>query len=162
MRRVKVTHLEMLSPEQFRPRYADDPEFAVHEAKIPVFEFNRFLYTAVGRPWRWTDKLNWSDQDWKAYVEDPHLRTFAAYLSGSPAGYYELQKQEGGQVYLAYLGLMSFAIGRGLGAHLLSQAVADAWAWGASRVWLHTCTLDHPHALNNYQARGFQVFKVEE
>ena len=78
------------------------------------------------------------------------------------AGWYELRRvPEDGSVEIAYFGLMPGAIGRGLGKALLGCAVRDAWAMGATRVWLHTCTLDHPHALPNYLARGFRVYKTE-
>ena len=52
--------------------------------------------------------------------------------------------------------------GAGLGKHLLSYGVARAWEMDAKRVWLHTCNLDGPHALANYQKRGFRIFKVVE
>ena len=65
-------------------------------------------------------------------------------------------------VEVAYFGLVPEALGRGLGKHLLSCAVRDAWALGPARVWLHTCTLDHPNALPNYVARGFVPYKTEE
>ena len=63
---------------------------------------------------------------------------------------------------MAYFGLAPGSIGRGMGKHLLSCAVRDAWALGPSRVWLHTCTLDHPNALPNYRARGFVPYKSEQ
>jgi hypothetical protein len=30
-----------------------------------------------------------------------------------------------------------------------------------TRVWLHTCSLDHPNAIANYRARGMTPFRVE-
>ena len=81
---------------------------------------------------------------------------------GALAGWYELRRvPEDGSVEIAYFGLLPGAIGQGLGKHLLSCAVRDAWALGPARVWLHTCTLDHPHALPNYQKRGFAPYKTE-
>jgi len=85
-----------------------------------------------------------------------------AYVEGTPAGYFQLDAAtEPGSVEIAYFGLAPDAIGQGLGKHLLSCAVRDAWALGPKRVWLHTCTLDHPHALPNYQKRGFVPYKTE-
>ncbi len=86
-----------------------------------------------------------------------HLLTVA----GAPAGYFELQKHADGSVEIAYFGLLPEFLGRGLGKYLLSEAVEAAWALAASRVWLHTCSLDGPAALPNYVARGFVPYKKE-
>ena len=77
------------------------------------------------------------------------------------AGYFELRRCEDGSLEIAYFGLVSKFIGRGLGKHLLTCATEQAWSDGANRVWLHTCTLDSPHALPNYRARGFRDFRTE-
>ena len=132
------------------------------ESEIKQFQFNRFLYQLVGEAWQWTDKLSWSDEQWTAYAENDNLRTWVAYLRGSPAGYYELQQQDGGDLEIAYFGLAHKFIGQGFGGYLLSQAIKSAWEWrGTKRVWVHTCSLDHPSALQNYKARGMEVYRVE-
>ena len=77
------------------------------------------------------------------------------------AGFFELEMQDGGSVEIVYFGLLSRFVGRGLGGAMLTAAVQRAWDMGASRVWLHTSSLDHPHALPNYRARGFHVYKRE-
>jgi len=118
------------------------------------------LYQLVGEDWDWVDKHAWSDEAWRSYAENDNLRTWVAYCKGSPAGYYELQQQQNGDVEIAYFGLASRFIGRGFGGYLLSEAIAFAWA-GTRRVWVHTCTLDHPRALQNYKARGLEVYRVE-
>jgi GNAT superfamily N-acetyltransferase len=83
------------------------------------------------------------------------------YGSGTPAGYFELERQAKGNVEIAYFGLLPGFIGKGLGAYLLTFATRRAWDMGAARVWVHTCDLDHPRTLANYQARGFRIFHVE-
>lgn len=83
-----------------------------------------------------------------------------AYVSGTPAGYFELETQTDGNIEIAYFGLLPSFIGHGLGGALLTAAVERAWALGARRVWVHTCSLDHPRALPGYQARGFRVFHI--
>ena len=96
------------------------------------------------------------------FAENENLRTWVGYYKGSPAGYYELQQQDGGDVEIAYFGLAPRFIGKGFGGYLLSHAIKSAWNWeGTRRVWVHTCTLDHPTALQNYKARGLEVYKVE-
>jgi len=97
-----------------------------------------------------------------AYLDRPELETWVAYVSGSPAGYFELERQAENNVELASFGLMPGFVGMGLGGALLTAAIARAWDMGAARVWVHTCDLDHPHALANYQARGFAVFRTEQ
>jgi GNAT superfamily N-acetyltransferase len=120
-------------------------------------------YQHVGEPWQWVDKLELSDNEWRAYVENPNLRTWVAYFKGSIAGYFELSKSENGDVEIAYFGLIPDFIGRGFGGYLLSKAIKIAWSLpGTKRVLVNTCTLDHPGALNNYEARGFKVYKQEQ
>lgn len=160
MRAITTTYLEMTSAASLIPKQAA-VGLQVIECQIKQFQFNRFLYQLVGQDWQWVDKLSWSDEAWQAYAEDDNLRTWVAYVSGSPAGYFELQ-QNGGDVEIAYFGLAPQFIGQGLGGYLLTEAIRCAWDWpGTKRVWVHTCTLDHPSALSNYKARGMRVYRVE-
>lgn len=158
---VSIFHLEMNSPEALIPK--PKPEgIVIQEAKVKEYRFNRFLYQLVGESWQWTDKLSETDAQWQAYAEADNLRTWVAYCDGAIAGYYELQKQEGERVEIKYFGLAPKFIGKGFGAYLLSHAIESAWSWDSvSRVWVHTCTLDHENALKNYLARGFSHFKTE-
>ena len=155
-------YLEMRSTEQLRSKPLP-PELTVVECQIKQFPFNRFLYQLVGGPWQWTDKLSLSDAQWRDLVEHPGHRTWVAYHQGAIAGYYELQRV-GNDVEILYFGLVEAFFGRGFGGPLLSHALASAWAWaGTERVWVHTCSLDHPSALGNSQARGLQLYQqVEE
>ncbi|HEY0074406.1 MAG TPA: GNAT family N-acetyltransferase [Abditibacteriaceae bacterium] len=157
---VTTYYLEMVTPQDLRAAYSNNPELQVLQAQVPCPLFNRFLYEVVGKAWSWTDKLNWSEKQWLDYVCRSELQTWVAYLSGTPAGYFELEKQSE-SVEIAYFGLLPQFIGRGIGSHLLTRAIEQAWQMQAQRVWVHTCTLDHPNALSNYQARGFHVFKQE-
>ncbi|MFT7684922.1 MAG: GNAT superfamily N-acetyltransferase [Candidatus Azotimanducaceae bacterium] len=126
-------------------------------------ELNRFLYLSVGAPWCWYERLTWTYADWCKHLEDPSIQTWVAYKDGLPIGYFELCLQrELQEVEITYFGLLPFAIGKGFGKMLLEDAIAIAWKLGGKRVWLHTCTLDHPKALSNYLARGFQIFKEEK
>jgi GNAT superfamily N-acetyltransferase len=161
--RVKVTtwHLEMTDPAALRPACGKPENGELHQAKVPCPELNRFLYTAVGGDWHWIDRLGWTYERWRQWVDRPELETWVAYLDGTPAGYFELEAQAGGSVEVAYFGLLPAFVGRGLGGWLLTAAIERAWQTGARRVWLHTCTLDHPRALANYQARGMWLFKEE-
>ncbi len=158
-----TTYLEMHSPDQLRARRCADERFRVREKKERDWRFNRDLYAAVGASWSWGDKRLWTDEQWREYGLAPELRTFGAYHGDSLAGYYELRRDDGG-VEIAYFGLLLDFIGRGFGGVLLTSAIEQAWRLSPSvtRVWVHTCMLDHPRALMNYQARGFVIYRVEE
>jgi GNAT superfamily N-acetyltransferase len=156
-----VYHLEMRDGTAFRPKAACEG-FEVSMVAPPMAELNRRMYEAVGGPWGWTDRLEWSDEKWYWYVDCPTLETWVGRLQGESAGYFELERQDGGDVEIAYFGLLPEFIGRGLGGQLLSAAVERAWQLpGTRRVWVHTCTKDHEHALDNYLQRGFELFKSE-
>ncbi len=157
---VTTWSLEMRNPSQLR-RAPRSSALEVRECTFAQYQVNRFLYAFVGGPWAWTDKLSWSDEQWRVWVENPQLRTWIAYGNGTPVGYFELHHQPGDSVEIAYFGLAPGFIGRGFGGDLLSRAIECAWAWGARRVWVHTCTLDHPSALANYQARGLVVYQEQ-
>ena len=156
---VTTTYLEIGALQELRRKAAADARFEVREASVPQWQVNRFLYCHVGERWGWTDKRTWPEERWQKYVDSADLRTFIGSVDGSIAGYYELRKQ-GSEVEIAYFGLTAAFIGRGLGGALLTSAIEQGFAWGATRVWVHTCTLDHPAALANYTARGMRVFKT--
>jgi GNAT superfamily N-acetyltransferase len=147
---------------QFHPARTPSTHLELMRVELPSPELNRFLYAAVGADWWWYSRLTWDYARWMAYLDRADLETWVAYVRGAPAGYFELERQPGDAVELAYFGLMPTFIGKGIGGALLSAAIARAWDMGAARVWVHTCTLDHPQAVRNYESRGFKIFKVEE
>ncbi len=155
---VTTWYLEMLSPSDLRTVEAPGPHAHVERAEIALPEFNRFLYVTVGGRWYWYERLTWDDARWLDYVNRPELETWVLYVSGTPAGYVELEAQAEGNIEVAYFGLIDKFIGQRLGGYLLSAGVQRAWDLGARRVWVHTCTLDGPHALPNYLARGFRIY----
>ena len=155
---MTVTYVDMLSPGQLRPVQSSRPGVRVERADIPSPELSRFLYTAVGGPWYWTGRLGWDYARWLAYLDRPLVETLVIYASGTPAGYMETEVQAEDNIEVTQFGLLPRFIGQGLGGHLLSSGVQRAWDQGAKRIWLHTCTLDGPRALDNYRARGFQVY----
>ena len=160
-RLVTTTYLEMTSASRASP-FRGERRLEIRRAEVPCPELNRFLYMAVGSDWWWYSRLDWNRERWLAYVDRPELETWVGYLSGTPAGYFELESQAGSQVELAYFGLLPSFIGRGLGGELLSAAIDRAWQLRPERVWVHTCTLDHPRALQTYQSRGFEIYRSEE
>jgi GNAT superfamily N-acetyltransferase len=158
---VTTYHLEMTDPAALRPSRATGLDLEIKQARVPCPELNRFFYTAVGGDWFWIDRLPWNYQRWLTYLDRPELETWIGYHAGTPAGYFELEAQPGSNVEIVYFGILAQFVGKGLGGALLTAAVERAWQMGPTRVWVHTCTLDHPSALGNYVARGFRIFKQE-
>lgn len=159
MRAQVITYyLELTNPAQLVPSSTPHPPFTLVQAQIPCPPLNRFLYATVGGQWYWVERLGWTYREWQGYVERECLETWIAYVSGTPAGYYELELQSDANVQIVYFGLLPQFVGQGLGGTLLTTAVERAWAMGARRVWVHTCTSDHPSALPGYQARGFRIY----
>ena len=155
------TYLEMRSPADLRPaRCAGRRVLTGRVEHCPPAVWRR-LYTEVGAAYRWVDRLRWTDDEIVEYLASPGTELWVMTVNGTPAGYFELRSHEERAIEIAYFGLLPQFMGRGLGKHLLTVAVERAWASGAARVWLHTCSLDHPAALPNYLARGFSIFKTE-
>lgn len=157
-----TTFLEMTSPEHFAPAYVLANDIEIVRMEMPDLGFYKFLYQSVGEEWAWRDRLQMSSAELRQVLTSPRTQVYVMYVSGSPGGYVELYQHDDGAVEIAYFGLRRDYMGRGLGKHLLSYGVARAWEMKATRVWLHTCNLDGPHALANYQKRGFRIFNVVE
>ncbi len=160
-RRAVRTYLQMTEPSQLSVSLAPAGEITLtREQNYPPSLWRR-LYTEVGRDYHWVDRLGWTDEEIAAYLGDPALELWVLRDAGETAGYFELRSHDDGAVEVAYFGLLPASIGRGLGKYLLTRAVQRAWERGATRVWLHTSSLDHSSALSNYLARGFSVWKQE-
>ncbi|MEA2322225.1 MAG: hypothetical protein QOD81_2075 [Solirubrobacteraceae bacterium] len=156
--RVVRTYLELTDAAALKP--AAPPRLEdVHIARVdpPDGAVDRWFYERVGRAHAWTDLLARTGGEWQAWAE--RVETWVATVGGERAGYYELAPRDDG-VEIAYFGLLTAFQGAGLGGHLLTHALTRALAL-TDRVWLHTCTLDGPHALANYRARGLSPFRTE-
>ncbi|MCU0497304.1 MAG: GNAT family N-acetyltransferase [Anaerolineae bacterium] len=153
-----TTYLEMTSRSGFRPAYISGTHFTIEQMQTLDVNFYRFLYNAVGEQWCWRERNLLSDAELTAILAQS--KVYVLYCDGVPAGYVELAPH-GSEMEIAYFGIRPAYFGRGFGKHLLSYGIAQAWASGASRVWLHTCNLDSPQALDNYLKRGFKVYDVQ-
>jgi GNAT superfamily N-acetyltransferase len=154
---VVTTYLEMTDRAALRP--APKPDGVVlQEVSDPAV--NRWFYETIGADWQWVDRLGWPPERWSAHVA--RTRTLVATVDGRGAGYVELHPQPGGDVEISMLGLRGEFHGRGIGGWLLTEGIQAAWGIpDARRVWVHTCTLDGPHALANYEARGLRLYRRE-
>jgi len=167
VRDMEATRTFLELPRPAAPAGAD-PALDVRRLDAPTPAEYRRLYAAVGRAYRWHDRDAWSDERLAAHLARPEVSVWTLHDGGGVAGYVELERRAddagaagAAEVEILYFGLVAAAQGRGLGRRLLERALAEAWAMGAGRVVLNTCTLDHPAALPNYLARGFRVVREE-
>ena len=129
----------------------------------PDFQLNKFFYKQVGKKYRWIDRLSWPDGKWIEYISNKNLETYVISISDDLVGFFELlHNPQLKETEISYFGLLEEYIGKGIGGYALSEAIKKSFDKDINRVWLHTCTLDHPNALKNYIARGMTVFKKEK
>jgi GNAT superfamily N-acetyltransferase len=163
MRTVAVvrTYLEQRTRGALKAATSDDPALRLVRASPDDVSLFRRLYHDVGGAYHWRDRKLLSDDQIRAHFAADGVELWVLYHEDMAAGFFELQRHADGSVEIVYFGLTSPFFGRGLGKHLLTKAAESAWALEATRVWLHTCTLDSPAALPNYLARGFAPYKTE-
>jgi GNAT superfamily N-acetyltransferase len=160
--KITRTYLEMHSRSELKAARSGDPGVRLREiSDCPPFLY-RTLYVEVGRNYHWIDRLPWTDEQISEHLQQSEIRLWLMTHEDAMAGYFELRQCVDGSVEIAYFGLLPEFLGRGLGKHLLTCATEQAWATGANRVWLHTCTLDDRAAMPNYVRRGFRSFKTED
>ena len=165
---IVTTYLETFAPPQ-GPLVPLPAGATVMRAAPPTASFYRWLYHAVGSPWGWTDRNRLDDRALTMLITPENVSVQVLYVHGTPAGYAELaygpfdgtDVVAGGEAQLVYFGLMPHAIGQGLGRAFLDGIVREAFAHGVRRLWVHTCSLDHPRALGAYRAAGFEVYGEE-
>jgi ribosomal protein S18 acetylase RimI-like enzyme len=126
------------------------------------FQLNKFFYKNIGKKHNWVDRLIWTDLNWTDYVSNKKIITFILEYNKDIAGYFELiLNHYNKEVEMAYFGILEEYFGKKLGGYLLSEAIRYSFTQGYQRFWVHTCSLDHKNALNNYLSRGMKVFKEE-
>jgi GNAT superfamily N-acetyltransferase len=153
-----VTYLEMTGRPARSPAPAPRGRSALMRVEACPVSFYRYLYKEVGEAWLWYERRRLDDDALAAIIHRPTTEIFVLYVGGAPAGYFELDRAVTGECELAYFGLAAPFIGRGWGRFQLDAAVEAAWTGETSRVWVHTCTYDHPRALGAYQKAGFRVY----
>ncbi len=126
------------------------------------FQLNKFFYKNIGKKHHWVDRLAWTEKQWIEYVSNKKVKTYILKYESDLAGYFELiLHTDKNEVEIAYLGLLEEYQNKKLGSHLLSEAIKNSFLNKPKRVWVHTCSLDHKNALNNYISRGMKIFKKE-
>lgn len=159
---VTTYYLEMLAPPTavaVRPLPAGSLVMQAHQ---PTISFYRYLYNSVGEPYEWLDRQRLSDGELGGIIQDTAVELHVLYAHGVPAGYAELDRRqtEQNEIELAYFGLLPEFVGRGYGLSFLQWAIQRAWSYQPRRLWVHTCSLDHPNALSVYQQAGFILYET--
>lgn len=121
----------------------------------PDPEWYRALFHTVGGPWLWFSRLAMDNATLRGHIHDPAVSVFAVRRFSTDVGLLELDFRVAGACELAFMGLVPPLTGKGFGDWLMAAAITHAWAQPISRLWVHTCTLDHPRALGFYQRHGF-------
>jgi len=159
---VKRNYLEINSLKDLKKVKEISENYSVELLSPTNFQLNKFFYKNVGKKHKWVDRLIWTEAQWIDYVSSKKVKTYIFRNKNDLAGFFELisniKKQE---VEIAYFGLLEEFQNKKLGSYLLTKAIKISFTDNVKRVWLHTCSLDHKNALNNYIARGMKIFKTE-
>ena len=158
---VERNFLELRDIKKLRFNSSKENKLLIKKIK-PDFQLNKFFYKQVGKKHRWIDRLSWTDEKWINFISNKNLETYVISEFEDLIGFFELlYNPELKETEISYFGLLEEYIGKGIGGYALSEAIKKAFEKNIKRVWLHTCTLDHPNALKNYIARGMRVFRKE-
>ena len=159
---VKRNYLEINSLTDLQESEQPSEDYKVNLIEPTDFQLNKFFYKNIGKKHKWIDRLIWTEEQWIKYVSNKNVKTFVLKNKKDLVGFFELiihsEKQE---VEIAYFGILEEYQNKKLGSFLLSDAIKKSFQENVDRVWLHTCSLDHKHALNNYLSRGMKIFKSE-
>ena len=158
---VERNFLELTDIKKLKFNSPKENKFLIKKIE-PDFQLNKFFYKQVGKKHRWIDRLSWTDEKWINFISNKNLETYVISESEDLIGFFELlYNPHLNETEISYFGLLEEYIGKGIGGYALSEAIKKSFEKDIKRVWLHTCTLDHPNALKNYIARGMKVFRKE-
>ena len=123
---------------------------------------NKFFYRQIGKDHFWRDRLLWSDKEWEKYINNKNLETGIMRLDGELIGFYEQEFHAiKNEIELIQMGILKEYQGKKFGTFLLKHIIYEAFNKNVKRIWVHTCSLDHKHALDNYISKGFKTFRQE-
>ena len=155
-------YLEIKSLEDFKEEKKPSENYSIDLVDPVDFQLNKFFYKNIGKNCQWIDRLIWTDLNWINYVSDAKISTYILKEKDEIAGYFELLfNRDTKEVEIIYFGILKEYFGKRLGGYLLSEAIKISFSMGTSRIWVHTCSLDHKNALNNYLSRGMKIFKSQ-
>ena len=157
--KIERYYLEINSIKDLKTKAVPSESFSIKEEDKNNFALNKFFYKQIGKKHEWVDRLIWQDKNWMDYVSKENLKTIILRKENDIVGYFELLF-DNNDCEIAYLGILEEYIGKGYGGFLLSEAIRLGFT-NSRRIWVHTCSLDHPNALENYKSRGMKIFKTE-
>ena len=159
---VKRNYLEINTLKELKEVKKISKDYSLNLLDPSNFQLNKFFYKNVGKKHQWVDRLIWTDTQWIDYVSSKNVKTYIFKKKDDLAGFFELiSHKDKKEIEIAYFGLLEEFQNKNLGSFLLSEAIKKSFSNNINRVWLHTCSLDHENALNNYVARGMKIFKTE-
>tara|TARA_Y100000748_G_scaffold59568_1_gene47658 strand:- start:297 stop:800 length:504 start_codon:yes stop_codon:yes gene_type:complete len=159
---VKRNYLEINSLKDLNERFKPSGNYSLNLVKPINFQLNKFFYKNIGKKHKWVDRLIWTEQKWIEYVSSKEVKTYVFKFNDDLVGFFELIFHlNNKETEIAYFGILEEYQNKKLGSYLLSQAIKKSFTGDINRVWVHTCSLDHKNALNNYIARGMKIFKSE-
>jgi len=136
--------------------------YSLNQVSLNDFQLNKFFYKQIGQNHHWNDRLVWNDKKWIDYVSNPNVFTFVLKDNQNIAGFFELIYHKNKfEIEIAYFGLLKGFVEKKLGGYMLTEAIKISFSYKVKRVWVHTCSLDHKNALNNYLARGMKIYNIE-
>ena len=157
---VKRNYLEINSLEDLNQGYKPSDDYSLNLLNPINFQLNKFFYKNIGKNHKWVDRLVWDEKHWIEYTTNKKVKTYILKKKADLVGYFELNIHQD-ETEIAYFGLLEEFHNKKLGSYLLSIAIKESFSYKPKRVWVHTCSLDHKNALNNYISRGMKVFKKE-
>ena len=157
--KIERFYLEINTINDLKTKPISSDRFSLKEANKDNFDLNKFFYKQIGKRHQWVDRLIWQDKDWLKYISNENLRTYIFKRENDLVGYFELIFNNN-DCEIAYFGILEEFIGKGYGGFLLSEALKIGFK-KANRIWVHTCSLDHPNAIENYKSRGMKIFRTE-
>ena len=159
---IKRNYLEINSLEDLKQGSKPSNDYSLNLLEPTNFQLNKFFYKNIGNKHNWVDRLIWTEEKWIDYVSNKNVKTYVLKSKNDLVGFFELiHHQEKKEVEIAYLGILEEYHNKKLGSYLLTEAIKISFKNKINRVWVHTCTLDHKNALNNYMTRGMKIFKTE-
>ena len=162
MEKIVRNYLEIKSIKDLSEIKKPSADYSLVKVSQNDFQLNKFFYKQIGKDFKWFDRLEWSDQKWINYVENPNIETFILKDKDNLVGYFEqILHYDKKNCEIAYFGIMKEFYGKKYGGYLLTEAIKKSFQKDIEKVWLHTCSLDHENAIKNYQARGMKIFKTE-
>ena len=160
--KIYRNYLELNSLKDFKEVKKPLENYLVELVNPKDFQLNKFFYKIIGKNCNWVDRLIWTDLEWTNYISNEKLFTYILKNKNEVAGYFELLFYKNTkEAEIAYFGILEEYFEKKLGGYLLSEAIKLSFSMGSSRIWVHTCSLDHKNALGNYLSRGMKIFKSE-